>query len=280
MLGGCAALAFGLVGGWTVLAVLPGKAPQNLANVEGPRQGIPDPTTADERAAVTSPSPSSAAPASPAPPLPTATKQNPGERSAAASGPMGVWIDHTGRGAVEISECAGGLCGRIVWLQDSGHKGACGKQIIGDAKRTATGTWDGGWIYDPDRKARFSVELKPIGADKLRVVGYQGSKFFSETFTWKRPVGELKRCDADAPVLASTPSTSPNPDAQVKAEPAPDQDPETPIESKSRKSGNPNIAALGNMASALKFQKRQVNGKSQCTVKAPYVGTVIIPCPE
>jgi hypothetical protein len=96
MLGGCAALAFGLVGGWTVLAVLPGKAPQNLANVEGPRQGIPDPTTADERAAVTSPSPSSAAPASPAPPLPTATKQNPGERSAAASGPMGVWIDHTG----------------------------------------------------------------------------------------------------------------------------------------------------------------------------------------
>ena len=32
--------------------------------------------------------------------------------------PLGVWIDHTGRGAVEITDCGGKLCGRIVWVKD------------------------------------------------------------------------------------------------------------------------------------------------------------------
>src|SRR5262249_10916003 len=36
----------------------------------------------------------------------------------AAGSPFGVWIDHTGRGAVEISDCNGKLCGRLVWFKD------------------------------------------------------------------------------------------------------------------------------------------------------------------
>ena len=43
--------------------------------------------------------------------------------SAASAGgePTGVWIDHTGRGAVEITNCGGALCGRVVWLKDAAH---------------------------------------------------------------------------------------------------------------------------------------------------------------
>ena len=32
----------------------------------------------------------------------------------AAGSPIGVWIDHTGRGAVEITDCSGKLCGKLV----------------------------------------------------------------------------------------------------------------------------------------------------------------------
>jgi ABC-type multidrug transport system ATPase subunit len=37
----------------------------------------------------------------------------------AAGSPLGVWIDHTGRGAVEITDCNGKLCGRLVWFKDT-----------------------------------------------------------------------------------------------------------------------------------------------------------------
>jgi uncharacterized protein (DUF2147 family) len=119
--------------------------------------------------------------------------------SAVADGITGVWIDHTGRGGVEISECGANLCGRIVWLKDAGNKQGCGIQVIGNAKSVGRDTWDGGWIYDPEKNARYSVELKPVGADRLRVIGYMGSKLFSETMIWKRAPSDLVRCDGAAP---------------------------------------------------------------------------------
>lgn len=119
----------------------------------------------------------------------------------AAADATGVWIDHTGRGGVEITECAGNLCGRVVWLKEGTDKRGCGIQIIGNVKPVGKDTWDGGWIIDPEKNEKYSVELKPVGSDKLRVVGYMGSKLFSETMTWKRAPTDLKRCD-----IASTES--------------------------------------------------------------------------
>ena len=114
---------------------------------------------------------------------------------AAAGSATGLWVDHTGRGAVEITNCGANLCGRLVWLKDDKNSKACGTQIIGNVKPVAGGKWDGGWIYDPDQGARYSVEITPLG-DKLKVMGYQGSKFLSETMIWRRASGELKRCTA------------------------------------------------------------------------------------
>ena len=114
----------------------------------------------------------------------------------AASEPTGLWYDQTGRGAVEITKCGANLCGRLVWLKDATNKSACGTQIIGNVKPVAGGSYDGGWIYDPEDDARYSVEITPIGADKLKVMGYQGSKFLSETMIWRRAPADLKRCNA------------------------------------------------------------------------------------
>ena len=101
----------------------------------------------------------------------------------------GVWIDHTGRGAVEITDCNGKLCGHVAWVEDAKNAGECGKQIIGNVKSVGKNKWDNGWIYDPDRGSKYDVELTAIGADKLKVVGYAGTKWLSETYTWKRAPG-------------------------------------------------------------------------------------------
>ena len=112
----------------------------------------------------------------------------------AGPAPLGLWIDHTRRGGVEITQCGARLCGHIAWLKDAENSEACGVQVIGDAKQMRNGTWDRGWIYDPEADSTYDVELKPIGSKKLRVMGYAGTKFLSETMIWKRaPVG-LTKC--------------------------------------------------------------------------------------
>jgi uncharacterized protein (DUF2147 family) len=142
----------------------------------------------------------------------------PGLVAAQATAPTGVWIDHTGRGAVEITDCGGNLCGRAVWVKDPKDSKGCGIQIIGNAKPVSGGKWDNGWIYDPDEDAKYSVELTPLAGDKLKVLGYAGSKFFSETMIWKRAPADLKRCDQTA---AAAPAVTPEKtDAQADAKDA------------------------------------------------------------
>jgi uncharacterized protein (DUF2147 family) len=118
-----------------------------------------------------------------------------GTTASLAGSPTGIWYDHTGRGAVEITNCGGNLCGRVVWLKDDKNSKVCGTRVIGNVKPVSGGRWDGGWIYDPDENARYSVEITPMG-DKLKVMGYQGTKLLSETMIWRRAPSELKRCAA------------------------------------------------------------------------------------
>ncbi len=137
-------------------------------------------------------------------------------------GPEGIWIDHTGRGAVAIEPCTTGepgLCGRIVWMQEPRDKAGqllrdtqnesrklrdrpiCGLQIIGNLKPMRDGSWDGGWIYDPEQGERFDVELRLRAPNVLQVKGYKGLKFLSETFQWKRAETALVPCPpANGPV--------------------------------------------------------------------------------
>src|SRR3990167_9224402 len=88
-----------------------------------------------------------------------------------ASIELGVWINHTGRGAVEIRPCGTAgrdvnrLCGLIVWLKDPNNKRGepltdgynpepskrrrpiCGLPVLGALQRVEEG-WDNGWVYD------------------------------------------------------------------------------------------------------------------------------------
>jgi uncharacterized protein (DUF2147 family) len=111
----------------------------------------------------------------------------------------GVWIDHTGQGAVEIAPCGDRVCGRVVWLKNPNHKSKsgkliCGTQVLGDLQRQTANSWEAGWIYNPEDEERFSAALKLTNANTLLVTGYLGIKLLGETFTWKRSQGSLDRC--------------------------------------------------------------------------------------
>jgi uncharacterized protein (DUF2147 family) len=122
--------------------------------------------------------------------------------SAVAQAPpdvTGVWIDHTGQGAVEIAPCGDRICGRVVWLKNPNHKSKsgkqiCGTQVLGDLQRQTTNSWESGWIYNPEDEERFSAALKLANANTLLVTGYLGIKLLGETFMWKRSPSPLERC--------------------------------------------------------------------------------------
>jgi len=126
-----------------------------------------------------------------------------GAQAGAAADVTGVWIDHTGKGAVEIAPCADKMCGRVVWLENPNHKSKsgqaiCGAQILGDLRRAGNGQWEAGWIFNPEDEERFSAEIKLKSADTLLVTGYLGIKWLGETFTWKRAPPNQQRCSARA----------------------------------------------------------------------------------
>lgn len=131
-----------------------------------------------------------------------------GSAAAFAADANGVWMNDTGRGAIEIKDCGGKLCGHVVWTRDeSDTSRGCGKQIIGEAESVGNGLWDNGWIYSPDKKRRYDVELKPLADGTLRVKGYAGTKLFSKTMIWTPAAADLKRCDATNVEAKSTGQT-------------------------------------------------------------------------
>ena len=143
----------------------------------------------------------------------------------AASDPKGVWLNDTGRGAIEIKDCGGALCGHVVWVKDGADAKGCGKQIIGDARHSGGSTWGGGWVYSPEKKKRYDVELTPVGGDKLQVVGFAGIKLFSRTMIWKRAPDDLQRCGSTE-TIAKTDAPKAAPAAPVVAAPAETKSPE------------------------------------------------------
>ena len=115
----------------------------------------------------------------------------------------GVWIDHTGQGAVEIAACGSRVCGRVVWLKNPNHKSRsgkriCGTQVLGNLERRSKTAWESGWIYNPEDEERFSAALRLANPDTLLVTGYLGIKLLGETFTWRRATASLERCTTAA----------------------------------------------------------------------------------
>lgn len=125
--------------------------------------------------------------------------------ASAADGPLGVWMSDTGRGAIEIKSCDDGLCGHVVWVKEGSDTYGCGKQIIGEVQSSDNGSWGGGWIYSPERKKRYNVEIVPLNNGNLKVTGFAGVRFLSKTMIWKPAPADLQRCDAQDTAAPAAP---------------------------------------------------------------------------
>jgi uncharacterized protein (DUF2147 family) len=147
----------------------------------------------------------------------------------AAGDPQGIWMNDTGRGAIEIKDCGGKLCGHVVWVKDpAADAKGCGRQIIGDLVSAGSGVWGGddAWIYSPEKKKNYNVEVTPLSDGTLKVKGYAGLSFLSKTMIWTRAPADLARCSTEeaaatpAPNAAPAPSPAPGSDAAPAAPPA------------------------------------------------------------
>ena len=158
--------------------------------------------------------------------------------AAMPTGPLGLWIDHTGRGAVEIINCGNDLCGRIVWLQDPNDKNGrplrdtlnedaskrgkpiCGLQVIGGVQKRVF------LVHDIHRKkpelvnSRFAMSYLrgPLTREEIRSLGpevsgtpeeKQGAAPAQSATTAAMPVPAAGAAPANAPAAAMAPSMPP-----------------------------------------------------------------------
>lgn len=148
--------------------------------------------------------------------------------ASAQSSPFGLWIDDTGRAAIEITDCGGKLCGSMVWFKNPKDNEGCNMQIIGDVKPVSGGKWDKGWIRDPENDSKYDVEIAPGGEGKLKVTGYLGTKLFGKTLVWTRAPADLKRCSVRSAERTPPAAEPPAPTAPPPAVEPPAATPSTP----------------------------------------------------
>ena len=116
----------------------------------------------------------------------------------------GVWlIDGTGA-AVQIFDCSGLLCGRIIWLEKARdtagrlarddknpdpifrQRALCGLTVLQGLQPAGLDHWNSGSLYNPDdgQTYRISAELRSADVFVARV--YPGVLLFGETKTLLR----------------------------------------------------------------------------------------------
>ena len=122
---------------------------------------------------------------------------------ARAAVPEGVWLID-GKAAVQIFDCGGLLCGRILWLhvprdpqgqlnRDRNNpdpavrqRPLCGLTILWGLRPTGPGHWGEGSFYNPDDGKTYDVSAELRSADLLVARIYLGMPFFGETKTLLR----------------------------------------------------------------------------------------------
>jgi uncharacterized protein (DUF2147 family) len=139
---------------------------------------------------------------------------SPGRAASNESGsPLGVWHAEGGAAQVQITECGGGLCGRVIQLRSPFDESGCelrdvlnpklekqrrpvlGLEILraiehrSDDRREWSGT-----IYDPGSGRTYSCTVQMDGEDRLRLHGYVGVPIIGRTTTWIRVGREAQLC--------------------------------------------------------------------------------------
>jgi len=118
--------------------------------------------------------------------------------TAVSAAPEGVWLIE-GKAAVQIYDCSGLMCGRIVWLKvprDLAGQSArdkrnpdpalrqrqlCGLTMLRNLRPTGPGRWADGSFYNPDDGKTYSVSAQLASDDLIKARIYVGAPILGQT---------------------------------------------------------------------------------------------------
>ena len=131
----------------------------------------------------------------------------------ASSSLTGLWLDQSGRAAIDIEPCGASVCGKIAWLKiplnDKGQpktdihndkpdlqaRKICGLEMLYGFVADGEGGWKNGWIYDPSVGKTYNSNIHLTADGTLSVRGYIQFAFLGQTQIWTRPAGMLPKCE-------------------------------------------------------------------------------------
>ena len=106
--------------------------------------------------------------------------------NAVASPVEGTWIvkDNV---ALNIFECGGRFCARIVWIKDAARRATqCGRTIAWGLQAKAGNQWDGGSILDPDDENVYQLAAETGPDGTLRAHIFKGISLLGKTEILRR----------------------------------------------------------------------------------------------
>jgi len=117
--------------------------------------------------------------------------------------PEGIWLLPLSA-AVQIFDCQGLLCGRIVWLayarsadgqlaldkknpdEALRQRPLCGQTVLWGLTPQGVDHWKDGWLYNPHDGTTYRITGQVRGPDTLVARIYLGIPLFGETSIWQR----------------------------------------------------------------------------------------------
>jgi len=117
--------------------------------------------------------------------------------------PLGVWLIDS-KAAVQLFDCDGLLCGRVIWLlvprDQQGElkldknnpnlalrqRPLCGPTILWGLHPSGPDRWRDGWFYNPDDGKTYRVSAQLKSADVIIARIYAGVPLFGKTKTLLR----------------------------------------------------------------------------------------------
>jgi uncharacterized protein (DUF2147 family) len=124
---------------------------------------------------------------------------------------LGIWNNDDGRAKIEIFDCSGRFCGKIVWLGKPlyppddklgmGGKPRVDRENPDPAKKTrqilglqimdgfiyhGNAVWEKGHIYDPESGKTYQGKITLVSPQRLRLKGFVGIPLFGRSTTWTR----------------------------------------------------------------------------------------------
>ena len=128
----------------------------------------------------------------------------PGTAASAIVPPDGAWLIDGAAAVVQIFDCSGQLCGRIIWLRTARdtagrlasdnknpdpafrQRPLCGLTILHGLQPAGLDHWNSGFLYNPDDGRTYRVSAEPRSADIAVERIYLGVPLFGETRTLLR----------------------------------------------------------------------------------------------